>query len=434
MILPENTKSLRIAVADLNGQARGKRLPPTAAEKLFTEGARMPLSVLNVDVQGNDIEASPLVFASGDQDGVLQATNRGLVPVPWLQTPTALLPMWMFKEDGAPFLGDPRQALGSVLAGFEMSGWHPQVATELEFYLVDDSAGIAPVRSPRSGKRRAGAEIHSAKALDAFAAFFTDLYDGAKLMEIPADAAISESGPGQFEVNLLHGPAMKAADDAWLFKLLVQGTARKHGFAACFMPKPFPKEAGNGLHVHFSILDDQGVNIFDIGGPEGSELLTHAVAGCLDAMSTSTLVFAPHGPSYDRFVEGAHAPTGIAWAYENRTVALRIPGGPSKARRIEHRVAGGDANPYLLISSILGAALDGLKRRAEPPKPITGNAYDQDLPEIPRDWATAISAFEGSAVLPRELIGNFVLTKYQELAVYSELSATERLDLYVDLA
>ncbi|MDJ1007943.1 MAG: glutamine synthetase family protein [Paracoccaceae bacterium] len=437
MSLPESTKALRIAVADLNGQARGKRMPVAFAEKLMTDGARMPLSVLNVDIWGDDIEASPLVFQTGDRDGVLRPTERGFVPVPWLATPTALLPMWMFTEEGAPFAGDPRHALAAVLDRYAARGWRPLVATELEFYLIDDSGEeLKPPPSPRSGKRRLGGEILSLRALDAFDGFFSELYEAATAMDIPAETAISESGMGQFEINLVHGEAMKAADDAWLFKLLTHGMARKHGFAASFMAKPYPDHAGNGMHMHFSVLDEAGHNVFDDGTPEGSVHLRQAVAGCLDAMAPSTLVFAPHGPSYDRLVPGAHAPTGLSWAYENRTAALRIPAGPPKARRIEHRVAGGDINPYLMLAVVLGAALDGIERQAEPPAPITGNAYEADLPRIPADWAGAIAAFRGSEtiarLLPRQLIRNFVLTKEQELEADADLTPAERVDLYLD--
>ncbi|MEL7027481.1 MAG: glutamine synthetase, partial [Pseudomonadota bacterium] len=212
MTLPTGTKALRTIVADLNGQARGKRLPAHAAQKLTDDGARMPLSALNVDIAGNDIENSPLVFAAGDADGALRPTGRGFVPAPWLDTPTALLPMWMFHDNGAPFDGDPRQALARVLERYEAKGWTPIVATEIEFCLIDDSKDTPqPAASPRSGKVRIGSDILSSRALDGFDRFFTDLYDGAAAMDLPADAAIAEAGLGQFEVNLLHGPAMKAA-------------------------------------------------------------------------------------------------------------------------------------------------------------------------------------------------------------------------------
>ncbi|MDP4990506.1 MAG: glutamine synthetase, partial [Marivita lacus] len=130
----------------------------------------------------------------------------------------------------------------------------------------------------------------------------------------------------------------------------------RHGFAASFMAKPYPDYSGSGMHTHFSVLDEQGNNVFDDGGPRGTDMLHHAIAGCLNGMYDSTLLFAPHWNSFDRLVPGAHAPTGIAWAYENRTAAIRVPSGSASARRIEHRVAGGDVNPYLTLAAILGAA------------------------------------------------------------------------------
>jgi glutamine synthetase len=255
-------------------------------------------------------------------------------------------------------------------------------------------------------------------------------------MDIPAETAISEAGMGQYEINLVHGPTLKAADDAWLFKLLLRGMARKHGFAASFMAKPYDEWSGTGMHVHFSVLDGDGRNVFDDGGPRGTEALRHAVAGCLAAIPASSLIFAPHGNSYDRLIPGAHAPTGICWAYENRTAAIRIPAGSHAARRIEHRVAGGDVNPYLLLAAVLGAALAGIEDGAEPPEPVTGNAYEMDLPQMPRDWEGAIAAFEKSdlipRILPRGLIRNYLMTKKQERTYYDELSGAERLDLYLD--
>lgn len=432
-----DTRMITAAVADLNGQARGKRMPVTFADKVLKGATKMPLSVLNVDIWGDDIEDSPLVFESGDRDGVLHPTERGFVPIPWLKTPSALLPMWMYTDAGKPFAGDPRHALNTVLDRYRDKGWSVVAATELEFYLIDDSGQmLQPPPSPRSGKRRLGGEILSIRALDAFDEFFAELYAACDAMGIPAETAISESGLGQYEINLVHGPALQAADDAWLFKLLVRGLARKHGFAASFMAKPYPDSSGTGMHVHFSVVDEAGNNVFDDGTDRGADTLRHAVAGCLRAMRESTLIFAPHGNSYDRLVPGSHAPTGIGWAYENRTAAIRIPAGPNAARRIEHRVAGGDTNPYLMLAAILGAALCGIEDQVAPPDPVKGNAYAKDLDTLPTDWAEAITLFKSgetmARVLPKELIRNFVMTKEQELTYFSELSDAERIDLYLD--
>jgi glutamine synthetase len=430
--------SVRAAACDLNGQARGKRFPRRFAHALEREGTRFPYSILNLDIWGEDIEDSPLVFDSGDRDGLLRPTERGFVPMPWLDTPTALLPLWMFRQEGGPYPGDPRHALAAVLRGYARRGLTPVVATEMEFYLVDDSARqLRAPASPRSGKRRPGAETLAMRQLDAFDGFFTQVYDAAEAMDVPTCTATSEAGIGQFEIDLAHqADALRAADDAWLFKLMVRGLARRHGFAASFMAKPYPDYAGNGMHVHFSVLDRDGRNVFDDGTEAGSDTMRHAVAGLLAAGPASTLVFAPHLNSYDRLVPGAHAPTGLAWAYENRTAALRIPAGPGAARRIEHRVAGGDANPYLLLAVILGAALEGIERRLDPPAAVAGNAYALDLPRIPGDWAAAIDRFERDPwtprLLPPELIANLTATKRQELRDTAELSEAEKMDLYLD--
>ncbi|MEF9601540.1 glutamine synthetase family protein [Paracoccus sp. PXZ] len=433
-----DVKTIRIAAADLNGVARGKRVPARFADKILTEGTKFPFSVLNMDIWGEDIEDSPLVFQAGDPDGLLLPTERGFMPMPWLEAPTGLLPIWMFHLDGRPYEGDPRQALARVVERYQAAGLTPVVATELEFFLIDDSGGQLRVPpSPRSGKRRTGAETLSLRALDAFDRFFTALYDACEAMDIPADTAISEAAPGQFEINLMHqADPLKAADDAWLFKLLVKGLARRYGFAGSFMAKPYEEWNGSGMHMHFSVLDRQGRNVFDNGGEEGSEVLRHAVAGCLAAMPGSTLLFAPHENSYDRLVPNAHAPTGIGWAYENRTSAIRIPSSGPKARRIEHRVAGGDVNPYLTVAAVLGAALNGIEDRAEPPPPIKGNAYELGLEQLPGSWGAAIGAFETSPeikrIFPAHLIENFVMTKRQELHYMAELSDEETVELYLD--
>lgn len=433
-----DVKTIRVAAADLNGMARGKRIPARFAGKIITEGTKFPYSVLNMDIWGEDVDDSPLVWEAGDPDGILMPTDRGFMPMPWLDAPTGLLPMWMFHEDGSPYDGDPRQALARVVDRYKAAGLTAVVATELEFFLIDDSGGQLRVPpSPRSGKRRTGAETLSLRALDGFDRFFTALYDACEAMDIPADTAISEAAPGQFEINMMHqNDPMKAADDAWLFKLLVKGLARQFGFAGSFMAKPYEEFNGSGMHMHFSILDREGRNIFNDGTDQGSDALRHAVAGCLAAMPGSTLLFAPHENSYHRLVPNAHAPTGIGWAYENRTSAIRIPSSSHAARRIEHRVAGGDVNPYLTVAAILGAALNGIEDQLPPPTPIKGNAYAQGLDQLPTSWGAAIDAFatcsEIKRIFPAHLIENYVMTKRQELHYMQELNEDEVIELYLD--
>ncbi len=418
-------QSIFACVCDLNGTLRGKRIPASQAEKVAKGGIRMPLSVVGVDVWGEDIENSKLVFETGDSDGLCDFTGRGLVPISWLNRPTALAMLWMRQEDGTPFDGDPRRSLGRIFDRFKAQGLTPVVATELEFYLCDPSGDQpqAP-QSPVTGKRLDSDGVLSLDDLEHFSGFLNDVYDACAQQGIQADAAISENGAGQFEINMMHiDDPLKAADDAVLFKRLVRGVARKHGFAATFMAKPYGDRAGSGFHVHFSLLNEKGENVFDNGGEEGTLVMMNAVAGLLATMWENSLIFAPHENSYRRLLPGAHAPTGIAWGYENRTTAIRIPGGSHKARRIEHRVAGADANPYLVLASILGAALTGIEQKMVPAAAITGDAYSLDIPQLPRDWAGAIDAFRTGSHVPtifsEQLQTMLVECKTQELKKFT---------------
>lgn len=421
-----NVSSVTIALTDVNGSLRGKRVPATHVEGISEGGFRMPFTAAVLDIWGRDVVDNELLFASGDADGICMPTERGILPCPWTSERSAITQVTLTYEDGTPFLADPRQALAQVVNQFSARGLRPVVATELEFYLTDPSKDIPqPPRTPNTGRRLAVDNVLSVLELNEFSAFLDDVYRACQAQGIPADAAISENGAGQFEINLLHtDDALRAADDAILFKHLVRGVARQHGFAATFMAKPYGDCAGSGLHVHFSILDEQGQNIFDNGAADGTDMLRHAVGGLLATMQENTLVFAPHLNSYRRLRPGAHAPTGVAWGYENRTAAIRIPGGNNNARRIEHRVAGGDTNPYLVLAAILGGALIGIEDRIDPPAPLTGNVYDAEIPSLPLDWLSAIEAFQSGPHVTRIfdplLQTLLVQTKRQELATFLE--------------
>ncbi len=190
------------------------------------------------------------------------------------------------------------------------------------------------------------------------------------------------------------------------------------------MAKPFLDRAGNGFHVHFSLLDRDGRNVFDSGTPEGSAVMHHAVAGLLDCMRASALIFAPHRNSYRRLQPNAHAPTDVCWGYETRNAAVRIPGGSNASRRIEHRVAGADANPYLVLAAILGAALEGMERRETPPDPMVTTDDVSAGATLPMDWKLAMEAFERSnriaQIFDPILRTNYVGMKKQELQVFSQ--------------
>ncbi len=309
------------------------------------------------------------------------------------------------------------------------------VATELEFYLVDTTGEVpTPPRSPVTHKFLDGDGALSIDDLDHFEAFFTDVYAACDAHDVPVDSAISENGGGQFEINLLHVPdPLKAADDALYFKRFVKGIARKYELAASFMAKPFLDRAGNGFHVHFSLLDGEGRNVFDNGTADGSEMMRHAVGGVLSLMRASSLVFAPHRNSYRRLTPNAHVASEVTWGYETRAAAVRIPGGSNAARRVEHRVAGADANPYLVLAAVLGAALEGIENKIEPPEPMVSST---EL-ALPMDWKQAIDAFEHSESLTRVfapiLRETFLGMKKQELQVFSQQISPFEHETYLEI-
>jgi len=424
---------------DLNGIFRGKRIPRWQADKVTSGGVKLALSTMGLDIWGEDAVASGMVFETGDTDGICTPTGRGPYEVKWGDKATAIVPMWMFSEDGSPHLADPRHALNAIVNKYKTAGLTPVCATELEFYLYDiDSEDYGPPKSPRSGRPMASNAIYALSTLADMEGFLNDIYVECEKMDVPADAAISEGGKGQFEINLYHtDDALKAADDAVLFKHIVKGVASKHGMGATFMAKPHGDRSGSGLHVHFSILDQDGKNIFDDGSDDGTDELRFAIGGLIDTMRDNTLIFAPHYNSYQRLQPDAHAPTKIAWGYENRTAALRIPNGPPTARRIEHRVSGADANPYLVIAAILGGALHGISDKIEPPKAVTGNAYaDDTIASLPENWLESIRAFETanqqSDLYSADLVTMYLAAKKQEYDVFKATVSPYVRSVYID--
>ena len=424
--MPDTPAMIRAAVCDLNGIWRGKLMPANQLEKVLGGSLRMPHSVPAIDIFGEDVADSPLVFASGDADSLCLPTGRGPLPELWQNKAAQFVPVIMASEDGAPSTIDPRQILAAVAQKLKAQGLTPVMAVEMEFYLV----------KPGPTPPQAEAQMLAIDNVDDHSAFFEAVYAACAAYGIPADAAISEGGPGQFEINLLHGPdPLEAADNAVFFKRIVKGVAKTQGLEASFMSKPYLKHSGSGLHVHFSLLDEAGENVFDDGSDAGSDTLRHCVNGLLRLMPASTLIFAPHLNSYRRLTPNSHAPTGIGWGYENRTSAIRIPGGSPKARRIEHRVAGADANPYLLLAALLAGVLEGLEARENPPAPTAGSAYGADLPQLPADWSTAIAAFEASAALKAHLNPQFcdVFTamKQQEFNRFAHRMSRFEVDTYL---
>ena len=409
-------------VTDHNGVARGKRVPAPSLAKVFHSGLAIPRSAMALDIWGHDAAAAGFDQATGDGDALCRPVPGTLRPMTWARTPRAQMMLTMHEADGRPFLGDPRHVLARLLGRFAELGLTPVVATELEFYLVEPTAGPdggpAAPRHPASGRRPTDPCVLSLDELEGLEGLFADIETAARAQGIPTDTLITEHGPGQFEINLWHqSDALLAADQAVLFKRAVKGCARAHGLVASFMAKPFGQASGSGMHAHLSLLDAAGRNLFD-DGAAGSPLLRHAVAGLCATMRDFAVIFAPNPNSYRRLRPGAFAPTAPSWGYENRTVAVRIPHAGGPARRLEHRVAGADVNPHLALAAILAGVLHGIEHRLEPGEPVTGSAYGRDLERLPETLSDAVRAFEQSpltaAYLGADIVRILAAAKRQE--------------------
>ena len=399
-----------LLLADQMGIPRGKRVTVAELEGVHRNGLLLPGSMFALDVLGGTVQSTGLGFDEGDADRVCLPVAGTLVLVPWLGDQVAQMQVSMFEHDRTPFHGDPRVVLAAVLARFAALGIRPVMAVELEFYLVDRERTVEghaqPPRQPLSGRRELKTQINSMQELDEYSSILTEIDAAARTQDLPTGTVLAEYGPGQFEVNLHHvDDALLACDHAIRLKRLVKGVALQHGMEATFMPKPYRDHAGSGAHLHVSMLDAQCRNIFAADDPAGSAQLRHAIGGLAATMSDSMAVCAPTANSYRRFQPEAYVPLNPSWSVNNRGVAFRVPHGPPASRRVEHRVAGADANPYLLAAIVLAGMHLGLTRRLDPGPVLAGNAYRDLTPSVPLTQAEALAAFERSEFV-REYLGD----------------------------
>ena len=402
-------RAVDLLLPDLMGIPRGKRVTVEELEGVHRNGLLLPASMFALDVLGGTVQATGLGFDEGDADRVCLPLPGSLVAVPWLGDHVAQMQVAMYEHDRKPFFGDPRHALENVLGRFAPLGLRPVMAVELEFYLVDrertPEGHAQPPKQPLSGRRENKTQINSMAELDEYSAVLGAIHAAAAAQELPTGTVLAEYGPGQFEVNLHHvDDALLACDHAIRLKRLIKGVALQHGMDATFMPKPYRDHAGSGAHLHVSLVDADGRNIFAADDPAGSPALRHAIGGLAATINDTMAVCAPTANSYRRFQPEAYVPLNPSWSVNNRGVAFRVPHGPPASRRVEHRVAGAEANPYLLSAMVLAGMHLGITQKLDPGPVLAGNAYRDTTPTIPLSWPEALNAFEQSA-FAREYLG-----------------------------
>lgn len=407
---------IEILLVGMNGDLRGKQIPLAAEKKVWDGTVRLPSSTQSLDIWGYDNdEITGLSMTIGDPDGLCIPDKRSLAPMPWAPEGSKQVLSTMHEFDGTPSFMDPRAILAALLKRFDERGLTPVVATELEFYVIeDDWRETGRPRPPASLMYRGepnGFQLYDMRAVDALDDYLQTVRAWAKAQDLPADATTAEFGPGQFEINLLHrADALAAADDCIYLKRIAEQAARKHGLKSTCMAKPYADHAGSGLHVHASIIDRDGNNVLDAKGGDPVRLKS-VCAGMLDTMRDAQLIFAPFANSYRRFQPGSFAPVDIDWGYGHRGTAVRIPDAQGPAARIEHRVAGADVNPYLLLTAILGGMLLGLDETLDPgPATEPGKEPPAGTRKLTHDFLTAVEEFSASP-----FIADVFGARYQKL-------------------
>ncbi|HVC02158.1 MAG TPA: glutamine synthetase family protein [Steroidobacteraceae bacterium] len=403
-------------VIDVNGNTLGKRLPIAEGARVFTDGVQFSASALIADSRGLGHNVQGLGSSDGDPDGTALPVPGALCLAPWTRTPTAqVLCEMRHVESREPYWYDPREILAGVVRRCRDAGLYPVVACELEFYLIDPrrgaDGGLRLAGTAQADPPRRAANL-SLEAVEVNAAFIDRVEAAAATQGVPVCGAVAEYGIGQFEVNLRHvADPLLAADHAVLLKRIVRGVARSMDIQATFMAKPFIDQPGSGLHVHVSLADANGGNRF--AGPGGEASLQHAIAGMQAMMYDSFGLCAPNLNSYRRHL-GPFVPRSRDWGYNNRSVAFRVPAARGEGRRVEHRVAGADASPHLVVAAILAAILHGIQHELPATLPAQGRVESAPDGEFPDGLLAALDRMRNSPLLAQYLAPRF-LDAFREL-------------------
>ena len=403
-------KQVEVLATDLCGHFFGKRYPIAKLTTFAREGLAMPASMFVLNTLGEPLEGIRYGIEDGDPDAHFYLVPGSLCLNNWGNKPRAQM-LATTCDDVKPAFFEPRYVLQRVVDGFASRNWHPVVAFELEFYLFDgrrDDRGLLQiVRNPKTGRKDTATVLSSTRVGD-FEEIIDDIIHACQLQNIDTGAISSELGPGQFEINFNHhNDVLRAADETSLFKRTVIEIAKKHNMCASFIAKPMLAHAGNGLHMHISIVDDQGRNLFARDN-EAHERLHHAIGGLLATMPAAMSFWAPSINSYRRYQGGTScAPVSLTWGNENRSVAFRIPLAKQSAWRVENRVPGADANPYLAMAVTLAGMLHGIDNKIDPGKATTTAVEGRDE-NLPLNMSDALAATAANDALKKIMGENFI--------------------------
>ncbi|WP_295472605.1 glutamine synthetase family protein [uncultured Pseudomonas sp.] len=416
---------------DLNGVPRGKVMTVEG----FRAGRRLQMArgVLLQCIMGG--YPATRFYGSDDGDLALSADIAQVHRLPWSENGLALAICDADELDGKPCPLSTRAQLKRVLARYAERGLAPVVATELEFYVFAPNPDPQQAFVPPIGldsRREQGFSAFSVSSHNGLRPFFAEVRACMAALGLPGDTFMHEMGVSQFEINLWHGDALRLADQTFLFKHLLKEVGLKHGLNVVCMAKPLAHAAGSSMHIHQSVVElESGRNIFNDEEGQPTAAFRHFIGGQQACLADFTALFAPNVNSYQRLFHPYASPNNACWSHDNRAAGLRIPASPGEARRVENRLPGADANPYLVIAASLAAGLHGLEHQLVPSEALQG---DIEVPEhlaLPTSLQDALQRLRHSQTA-RELFGpefieGFIATKTLELTSFlDEITPWER--------
>jgi glutamine synthetase len=416
---------------DLNGVPRGKVMTAEG----FLKGRRLQMArgVLLQCIMGGYPPAK--FYGSDDGDLALVAAPSQVHRLPWSSDGRALAICDANELDGRPSALSTRGQLKAVIARYAALGLAPVVATELEFFVfAPNSDPQQPFQPPvgSDGRRELGHSAFSVSSNNGLRPFFQEVYQCMAALGLPRDTFMHEMGVSQFEINLLHGDPLVLADQTFLFKHLLKEVALKHGLTVVCMAKPLARTPGSSMHIHQSLVETgSGRNVFSDEQGLPTDTFHHFIGGLQACMADFTALFAPNVNSYQRLCHPYASPNNACWSEDNRAAGLRIPASAPAARRVENRLPGADANPYLAIAASLAAGLHGIEQRLQPSPAIQGEFEVPEHLSLPCTLHAALERLKRSA-LARELFGSefiegYIASKTLELTdFYDEITPWER--------
>ena len=412
---------------DLAGVPRGKMMPSSK----FTSNTSLalPSALYRHTISGDyPEETGNFRYEPRDSDLKLVPDLSTLSVVPWESDPTAQVICDIVGSTGENVPYTPRNVLKNVVRMYKERGWKPVVAPEIEFYLVamndDPDYPLHPPKG-RSGRAILGGQGYSIAGINEFDELIDDIYHFSEKQGLEIDTLIHEEGPAQLEINLRHGDPVELADQVFMFKRTIREAALKHGIYATFMAKPMQGQAGSAMHIHQSVVEiDTGKNVFSNPDGSASKEFFHFIGGMQAYVPNTLVMMAPYVNSYRRLTPEMSAPVNNAWGYDNRTTAFRVPVSDAAARRVENRLPGSDANPYLALAASLGCGLLGIMNGIEPSAPTEDTANEGSI-DLPRGLLEAVSLLESDPaladVLSAEFIGLYAGVKRGEFETFMQV-------------